>query len=128
MRHVLLVGAGGFFGSILRLGVGALFAFLFGSRFPLGTLFVNLAGCLLIGVLGGWFEKRVLLSPELRALLITGFLGGFTTFSAFGSEAMLLLRQNKLPLALFYVSASVIGGLLMVWLGLKLSGALEPAP
>ena len=118
---------GGAFGSVLRYKIGALAAPL-GFKLPLGTLFVNLVGCFLIGLIDGLAQKRGIIAPETRLLLVTGFLGGFTTFSAFGLETVALLRANKLPLALFYLGFSVAGGLLMVWLGLKLAGALPSKP
>ncbi|HEX8833282.1 MAG TPA: fluoride efflux transporter CrcB [Abditibacteriaceae bacterium] len=125
MREILLVGMGGFIGSVLRFKIGSLALHSFGPRLPIGTLIVNLVGCFIIGYLTGLIEKRNLLNPEIRLLLITGFLGGFTTFSAFGLDTLSLLRRARLPMALLNVGVSVLGGLFMVWLGLKVAGALS---
>jgi CrcB protein len=121
MFHLLLIGVGGFIGSVSRyalsMGIGQLTP---GSRFPLGTMVVNILGCLLIGLLAGVNEKHLPLSQEARLLLMTGLLGGFTTFSAFGLETITLLRRNEWVLASSYVLGSVILGLAAVWLGMKL--------
>lgn len=121
MKHALLVGLGGFVGSIARFQMGALMAQRLGAAFPYGTLTVNLAGCFLVGLLAGWVEHRHLWSVEVRLLVFSGFLGGYTTFSAFGYEALLLLRRAEIAAALLYVVLSVAGGLLLAWLGFKLS-------
>jgi CrcB protein len=124
MKQILLVGAGGFAGSVLRFKIGGWVLHHFDTKFPAGTVVVNLVGCLIIGILSGLAEKRHLLSPDTRLLLITGFLGGFTTFSAFGLETMSLLRRGKLLWALLNIGLSVLGGLLMVWSGFKAVDAL----
>lgn len=85
--------------------------------FPWGTLAVNWAGCLLIGMAWGASE-RVLWSPQLRTFLFVGVLGSFTTFSSFGLETLHLLRGGEGLRALLYVLGSNLGGLLLVWLGL----------
>ena len=119
MKHLLLVGLGGFCGSVLRYGVG-LWVATWKLQFPLATLLVNLLGCFCIGILGALIEKKLGISQELRLLLITGFLGGFTTFSAFGLDALSLLREGKIAPALLYIGLNVFGGLLLVWLGFVL--------
>lgn len=91
------------------------------ARLPIGTLLVNLAGCLIIGFLSGMAEKRGWLGGDARLLLVTGFLGGFTTFSAFGLETLNLLRRSQGTTALLYVGVSVAGGLLAAALGFKAS-------
>lgn len=84
---------------------------------PAGTLVVNVVGCLLIGVLAQLAENTGLLSPALRLLLVTGFLGGFTTYSTFANEAFLLGRSGEQALALVYVALHLLLGLAAVWLG-----------
>jgi CrcB protein len=84
---------------------------------------VNVAGCLLAGVLAGLAEKHELLSADARLLLFTGLLGGFTTFSAFGLETMYLLRKGELLVAGSNVALSVAAGLLALWLGLGVARA-----
>ena len=114
MKQLFLVGAGGFLGSVLRFSVSEWMARRYQDKFPAGTLAVNLIGCLLIGLLAGLAGRRNLLSPDVRLLIITGFLGGFTTFSAFGLDTVSLLRRGKSGLALLYLGVSVFGGLLLV--------------
>ena len=117
MRILGIILAGGA-GSLCRYWVST-WGNSLGARMPLGTLSVNIVGCFVIGLLGAIFFKR----PEqetLRIILITGFLGGFTTFSAFGWETIALLRQGSLENAIAYVLASNLGGLSAAWLGYRL--------
>jgi CrcB protein len=117
---MLAVGLGGFFGSIARYKLGGIVLHhSLGSRFPLSTLAVNLTGCLLVGLLAGWSEHRGALGPNMRLLLITGFCGGYTTFSAFGFETLYLLRRDAPGLAVLNVAVSLAGGILGVWIGWK---------
>ncbi|MBN8549008.1 MAG: fluoride efflux transporter CrcB [Deltaproteobacteria bacterium] len=121
MRELLIVGVGGFVGSILRFKVGStIFHALPGTRFPWGTLTVNICGCMLVGIIASLLERLSSHNADLRLLLITGFLGGFTTFSAFGLETMQLLRIGEFSLAAANILASVLLGLTAVWLGLWL--------
>ena len=121
MRAVLLVGIGGALGSILRLKFGGWVLHRWpGGVFPLSTLAVNLIGCFFIGLLAALAERKFPHSSDLRQLLFPGLLGGFTTFSAFGLEISLLLKQGHTAIALLYVGASVLGGVLSVFLGLTL--------
>lgn len=123
MSQLLLVGLGGFLGSVARYLLGGWILHLAPqAKFPFGTFTVNLAGCLAIGLLAGLAEKHGLFGPSARLFLFTGLLGGFTTFSAFGLETLFLLRRGEPWLALAYVAGSVLLGLLMVWLGFKAGG------
>lgn len=120
MKGVLLVGLGGFLGSIARYSLGGWVLHMTAQeRFPYSTFSVNVLGCLAVGVLAGFAEKHHLFGPELRLLLITGLLGGFTTFSAFGLETVYLLRRGETWVAASYVCASLLAGIAAVWLGLK---------
>ena len=120
MRDLLLVGVGGFVGAIARHAMGSSVLALSGqTRFPVGTLAVNVVGCALIGVFAAFVEAIPALNGPARLLLVTGVLGGFTTFSAFGLETMLMLRRGDTMLAAGYVAASVVLGLLAVWIGMK---------
>lgn len=126
MTHsVLLVGLGGFLGSVCRYGVQQYFLRYFPLSFPLGTFVVNVAGCLLIGLLLGLFE-RAAAPAAWRLFLATGFCGGFTTFSTFAHENILLARSGDLWVLAGYVAASLIVGMLAVALGLWVS-RLGPA-
>ena len=118
MTRVLLVGAGGFAGSILRYALSGLVqGAARESLFPWGTLAVNALGCLAIGILTELAEARGAFGVETRLLLVTGFLGGFTTFSAFGYETLYLLRDAERLLAAANVLASVVLGIAAVQLG-----------
>lgn len=121
MKEILLVGLGGFLGSVTRYKLGGLVLHLTAQgRFPFGTFTVNVLGCLLIGILIGVAERYDVLGPDSRLFLVVGLLGGFTTFSAFGLEAMQLLRRGDLGIAVLYAGTSVVLGIAAVWLGFKL--------
>lgn len=118
MFTLLVVGAGGFLGSIARYVTGgAVHGFFPGSLFPLGTLTVNTLGCFAIGVLAYLVEERGSLGVEWRAFLMVGVLGGFTTFSAFGYETLNLLRDGEFYLAVANVALNLGIGLLSVLSG-----------
>lgn len=121
MKEYLLVGFGGMIGSMLRYGCGSYFSQIAQSaKFPWGTFFVNIIGCLLIGVFAGFAQKLTLYNSEFRLLLIAGFLGGFTTFSAFGIESLYLLRAGHHFILFLYIISSVGLGILVAYLGLKI--------
>lgn len=118
---LLWVAAGGALGSVARYVVSAVvLARLAAWRFPVGTFAVNIAGCLLIGVLAALTLKHDLFTPSTRLFLFTGVAGGFTTFSSFGLETFQLLRRGEVLWAGSYVVASVVVGLLALWLGFHL--------
>ena len=123
MRDVLLVGGGGFLGAVARYGVGRLLeASAAGARLPIATFVVNVTGCLAIGVLAGLGERTALLTPGARLFLMTGVLGGYTTFSAFALETVSLGRGSAwLPLTL-NVLGHVALGILAVLVGYRLAG------
>ncbi|MDO8447134.1 MAG: fluoride efflux transporter CrcB [Deltaproteobacteria bacterium] len=123
MINILLVGAGGFIGSVFRYICGKTVHALLQQYpwFPYGTLAVNIIGCLLIGFLAGLSESRHLFSPEARLFVFVGVLGGFTTFSSFGYETFILARDIQLSAALLNVALQLIIGLGAVWLGNALS-------
>lgn len=118
---IAAVGAGGIVGTLLRFATAHWVSAHWPRQFYLGTLAVNLIGCLLIGLLYGLFLNRPLVPAELRAGLIVGFLGGLTTFSSFSLDTVRLLESGQAPLAFGYAAASVLGGLLATWAGLYLT-------
>lgn len=118
VTKMMLVGAGGFLGAILRYGVSGLVQAATRSiGFPYGTLTVNVIGCLVIGILSQMVASRGLFSPELRIFIFIGLLGSFTTFSTFGNETFNLLRDGETVSALAYVGLHLVVGLGAVWLG-----------
>lgn len=122
MNRLLLVGVGGFVGSIFRYLLSGWVQRLFSSiSFPFGTLIVNLLGCFTIGFLSYLAEERGIFTTEARLLVFVGFLGGFTTFSTFGNESINLIRNGESWQALMNVLVHVVFGLLFVWFGKSLA-------
>ena len=118
MRALLLVAIGGALGSVARFKLsGWVLHHAVSWRVPVGTFLVNVSGCLIAGVLAGMTAKHQGFSPDARLLLFTGLLGGFTTFSAFGLETVLLMKRGEWLIALGNVVLSVSAALLAVWLG-----------
>jgi CrcB protein len=128
MTHVILVGVGGFLGSVLRYLLSDLAQRWNQSGFPVGTLAVNVAGCLLVGVVWSLVEFRQWLNPELRIFITVGILGGFTTFSAFGYETFVLIRDGQYSWAAANVVANVVLGLAAVVTGWTAAKAFGGAP
>ncbi|MDR0863820.1 MAG: fluoride efflux transporter CrcB [Candidatus Symbiothrix sp.] len=117
IKQILLVGLGGGIGSILRFLASQLT--IKTSSFPIATFTVNLLGCLLIGILIGLSLKNQWLDANMRVLLITGFCGGFTTFSTFSLENVQMYQAGNYTGLIFYTLASVIIGFAAVWMGLS---------
>ena len=115
MLNLLLIAAGGAAGTLVRYGTSLALARA-GQRagFPLGTLAVNLLGCLLIGYVNGVLLDRIAVRPEYRAMLLVGFLGGYTTFSTFGWEVAAMLREQQFARAIAYLLVSNVAGVLLV--------------
>lgn len=122
MKGILLVALGGAVGSVARFKLsGLVLHHTIDWKFPAGTFAVNVSGCLIAGILAGLAEKHDLFSADVRLLLFTGLLGGFTTFSAFGLETMLLVKRGEVMIAGSNIVLSVIAGLLALWLGLGMA-------
>ena len=117
MSQILAVAIGGAVGALARYGVSAAMVAAFGPRFPLGTLFVNVAGSFTMGWLFALFTGRMEVSPELRLLLTTGLLGAFTTFSTFSVETLVLLQAGRWVAGAANVLLSVALCLAAAWLG-----------
>jgi CrcB protein len=115
---IVFLGAG--IGGALRHGVNVGAAKFFGYDFPFGTLIVNVAGSLLMGLLAGYFAFRPGLGQDMRLFLTTGFLGGFTTFSAFSLDFALLIERHQYALAATYVFGSVAASIVALFFGLAL--------
>jgi CrcB protein len=117
MIKLLYVGLGGFLGAVARYGLSGLVQDHSTGTYPLGTLTVNVLGCLLIGLLMYMVTARQLLSPQTRLFLMIGLLGSFTTFSTVGYETFHYLRLERLGLALANVGANILLGLAAVAAG-----------
>lgn len=115
MQGVLLIFLGGGTGAVCRYGTSLLAGRWFGNAFPYGTLLINLIGAFLIGLIVELLALKYSASPQLKLLLVTGFLGGYTTFSAFSLETALLLQRGDYALGLLYVLASVLGTVALVF-------------
>ncbi len=122
MTNLLLIGFGGFIGSVMRyLASGYVQQVSKSVGFPYGTLVVNVVGCFMLGFLAQLAETRGAFTSETRLFVFAGILGGFTTFSTFGNETLYLARDNQMMAALGNIGANVIFGLFAVWLGRTIS-------
>lgn len=123
MKAIVLVGIGGLLGSVARYKLGGWVLHLTTlERFPWSTFAVNMAGCFVAGILAALVEKYDFFTADARLFLFTGLLGGFTTFSAFGLDALYLVRRGEMLTSASYAGLSVIIGIAAVWLGFKLMG------
>ncbi|HXS81263.1 MAG TPA: CrcB family protein [Methylomirabilota bacterium] len=122
MEKALLVGAGGFLGSVLRYVVGGWVGRVkAGWTFPIETLLINVTGCVVIGFLAGLSESRGIFSGSTRAFLFIGVLGGYTTYSTFGYETFQLVRVGQWPAAAASLGLHIGLGIGGVWAGSALS-------
>jgi CrcB protein len=117
IRMMLIAGTGGFFGTIARFLTARYIHGIVLTVFPLGTFLVNIAGCLLIGILHGLSQKGDVMTPEWRLFLTVGFCGGFTTFSTFAQENMSLMKDGSFLYFALYTALSVFLGLFACWFG-----------
>lgn len=108
MNTILAVFIGGGLGSLARFGVGKFSESLFSTSFPLGTLFSNLLSCAVLALSVGFFGDRVLANPSLRFLVLTGFCGGFSTFSTFSHETLVLMRSGNYIFAISNIAINVV--------------------
>ncbi len=124
MKNFFLVGIGGFIGSVARYYVSRLNLQYDIFSIPVGTLSVNVLGSFIIGILTGIATKSELLSAEWRLFLMVGLCGGFTTFSSFTNENLMLMHNGQLLTVLIYTSLSVILGFIAVYLGYTITNLL----
>ncbi len=117
IKELLFVGLGGGLGSMLRYLTTLCTNKYFQTSFPLATFLVNIVGCFLAGILIGLFGKYIWLNHELKLLLIVGFCGGYTTFSAFSVESLNLFESGNYLILGLYIIASILVSLFAVWLG-----------
>lgn len=121
MNLILLVAAGGAVGSVLRYLIASSIQRATGMHFPLGTVVVNITGCFMIGILYVWIIQREDPREDMRALLIIGVMGGYTTFSSFSLETVAAMMQGNYGSAVLNVVVSVVACLLGTMLGIALA-------
>ncbi len=122
--HFLLVGLGGAIGAMLRHGAGFMSMRVMGADFPWGTFAINIIGSLCIGIITGLLELMTAWSQEVRLFVVVGVLGGFTTFSAFSLDTILLVERGQIVNAALYVFGSVVLSIIAAFLGLFLMRAV----
>lgn len=124
MKSHILVALGGAVGAVSRFALsGWMLKFSANALFPTPTFVVNVAGCFLAGLLAGFAERHSFVTPEARLFLLTGVLGGFTTFSAFGVETLFLVKRGEWLVAISYILLSVVvscGALALAYSATKL--------
>jgi len=121
MSRYAVVMAGGAIGAVCRFIAGSAIAKLYAGPFPFGTFFINVSGSFLIGILMGLFLKRPAVDAHWRLFLVTGILGGYTTFSSFEWETLVSLRNGAGTIALLYLCSSTVIGLVCAWVGLLIA-------
>jgi CrcB protein len=117
LKLILIIGTGSFIGGVSRFLASRYIQNTVISGFPYGTLFVNVLGCLLIGIFNGMSERGNFMSAEMRLFLTVGFCGGFTTFSTFASENLSLLKDGNFFYFALYTALSVFLGLMATYFG-----------
>ena len=120
LRNILLVAIGGAIGSVCRYLLSGINV----ASWPWGTFAINILGSLFIGLLVGLVSKGIV-SPEIKLLLVTGFCGGFTTFSTFANESFSMMKAGDALQMALYLAASVVIGILAVWLGMNVSDTIK---
>lgn len=124
MQNLLWIAAAGGVGALARYGLGGLVHRLWGPSFPWGTFTVNILGCFMFGLVWALAETRFAISGQMRLIVLTGFMGSFTTFSTFVFESGMLLRDGQYLLAAANMIGQNLVGLLALFLGLALARAL----
>jgi len=124
MKQLLLVGLGGFIGSAARYLISKLNLYIHFLAIPMGTLTVNVIGSFVIGFLVGISAKSEIISADMRLFLMVGVCGGFTTFSSFSNENLILIQNGQFLTALLYTGLSIFLGFTAVYLGYLISNLL----
>jgi CrcB protein len=124
LQRYLFIAIGGALGSVARFWVGTAVASRMGTRFPFGTLVINISACLIIGLSLEVLNRHVSLSPSWRFLVPIGFVGAYSTFSTFEWETFSNLSHGAFWIAILYVTVSLVSGLVAVALGVALAKAI----
>jgi CrcB protein len=119
--NILLIAIGGAIGSVCRYLLSSAVLRALGTLFPAGTFVVNVVGCLVFGAIVGAAQERITLTPETRALLLAGVLGGFTTFSSYMNESFLLVREGQFVWAGLNLVGQVVVGFAAFWLSFSIA-------
>lgn len=119
--NILLVAIGGAIGSVGRYLMTSAVLRAFGTLFPAGTFIVNVIGCFVFGAIVGAAQERVSLTPEVRVLLLAGVLGGFTTFSSYMNESVVLVREGQFLWAGLNLGGQVVAGFVAFWAAFSLA-------
>lgn len=126
MKEILIIGAGGFLGAVLRyVAIISMQVFKTKHQIPVGTLLVNVIGCLVIGFLAVIAENSRIFTPDTRNFLIVGILGAFTTFSTFGYESMSMLKNGATTAFVLNIGLQLVLGFLAVWIGMNTGHLLQ---
>ncbi len=123
LKYLLIFAASGF-GGVLRFGIGGFVQNWWGPTFPLGTLVINVTGCLGIGFFATAFSGSLLIREEYRVAILLGLFGGYTTFSSFGRETLALVHDREWSRAAMYVLLTNAVGMFGVWLGAAIATKL----
>jgi CrcB protein len=115
--NLLLIAIGGAIGSVLRYLLSTVVLRASGAQFPFGTFTVNIVGCIVFGAIVGMASTRPFFTPALRAFLLTGLLGGFTTFSSFAYESVVLVQDRRVLAAAANIVGQIVAGLMGLWAG-----------
>ena len=119
--RLILIAVFGAIGTLARYGLQGFVQVRTGGTFPYGTLLVNLTGCFLLGLIGQFTMNRTVISPDWRMAIAVGFFGGYTTFSSFGWETIKMVEDGEWLKAAIYVFTSVVFGLLLTFLGIRIA-------
>jgi CrcB protein len=124
LTKILYLSLGGAAGTLSRYWLSGVAQRIAGVSFPFGTFAVNMLGCLLFGAVWGFFENRILLGSELRLLVLTGFMGAFTTFSTYMFETAELVKFGQMAMGLLNIVGQSVVGLILVFAGIMLGRIL----
>ncbi|HNL05817.1 MAG TPA: fluoride efflux transporter CrcB [Chitinophagales bacterium] len=124
MKEIIYIFIGSGLGGLTRFGLGKWINALYSSIFPLGTFTVNILACIVLGFIVGLADNKQIFSPQLRLFWVVGFCGGFSTFSTFSNETLLLLQDGKYLTSILYIFGSIVCCLMVTYFGIYLSSKI----